>query len=508
MREAQARQLFAVLLLQRGEERAADAGDGGCVTLCALDQIREAIRGNAAGVGGEHVVERDSRGARLDEERGIDRWLERWERAQLAVDVLAVPDLEEAILDACPQLIERRRGRDTEHGVDLPYDAELQRGRRSGVRQLSAPRRLLERALSFRAGRVERHREALLVARLRPYRRLAFGQHVVCTVNERCDGRVVARLHAALAALRHRERLRAEEISRDHIEQRRLADRLAREARELAVAPVDQVFDVPQEDGLLIRRRPQTRDRVWVERILRIGLERVVVLELRTQSLLGQTAEAGVPPHSVAERAHAIFAGRVDRVVRGRIEEEVEPPARRFEAALAREVGRDQERNVEEDLPPVRRERACIVVQIGERSIVDEVRHARAARGLAQARLMLGVEEAFDTALEEDAAKIVRQRRVETVHDVRPIVATCGSEEQQGAVHVGDRADVIARDDVELGVEGDGDQRDGRAARAASGGELDGWRRGLGPAIGARLGVSGRGSGQHIDCVRVRPEHG
>jgi len=66
----------------------------------------------------------------------------------------------------------------------------------------------------------------------------------------------------------------AEDVVGQHVEHRRLVERLHRELGEQAVAPVKQIVDVAHDDRALARAGTQPGDRVRVERIVLVGGDR------------------------------------------------------------------------------------------------------------------------------------------------------------------------------------------------------------------------------------------
>ena len=75
-------------------------------------------------------------------------------------------------------------------------------------------------------------------------------------------------LHHRLDARRHKLRTRPQQRSCQHVELRRLVDRLHRVLFEELIAPFDQIIDVLQHNRPLVRHRAQLRDNVGVKRVL------------------------------------------------------------------------------------------------------------------------------------------------------------------------------------------------------------------------------------------------
>src|SRR5262249_14684882 len=137
-------------------------------------------------------------------------------------------------------------------------------------------------------------------------------------------------------------RTRAEDVRSQHEQQGGLVDRLGGELRKEAVAPVEQVIDIIDDDALLVRTEAKPCDRVRVERILLVPLERCGVSEQIPEVGDIDAAKLHVPPDAVALPLYPLCGrecfGERNGFVRGRVEDVVVPTLRRSEALLAPEV--------------------------------------------------------------------------------------------------------------------------------------------------------------------------
>ena len=163
---------------------------------------------------------------------GIDRCVEQRELARHALDVLAVAQLEQAVGDRRPvaeQLVVRR-------------NLEIEGLRRRHVAVAAAA--------------------------------AATGSaHDVLDVDHRVGERVELGLELVVGLVgvrgrRDRRGLRAEDLRGDHVEQRRLAQRLARVGGEQVVGPGDQVVEIRHDRALHVGDRPLVGEQERIERIL------------------------------------------------------------------------------------------------------------------------------------------------------------------------------------------------------------------------------------------------
>jgi hypothetical protein len=100
---AQHSQLFGIALLERGER----SGPCGAQVRACLDRLRdhdaETMVRQRRAEAGDHGLDVETGGDSPHEERGIDRRLEQRQPPLDAVDVHAVADLEQPILDGVPE---------------------------------------------------------------------------------------------------------------------------------------------------------------------------------------------------------------------------------------------------------------------------------------------------------------------------------------------------------------------------------------------------------------------
>ena len=226
---AQQGQLLRVALLERGEQPGAEAAHLGGQLQRLLDEHRRAHRAHRLVQAAHHAAQIEPGRRRLDQHARVDRRIEQRHELDLAVDVLAVADLGEAVLDGVPVAEQLRVGWHAE--VEAAAHAE----QRSGLVSPAARRRRdVERELALE---VDEGVTQLVEARVLE---IAVG------------------LGSLRAGRRDLLRLGPEQVGGEHVAERGLVDRLDRHLREQAVAPGDQVVEVLHHDEVLERDRPGT----------------------------------------------------------------------------------------------------------------------------------------------------------------------------------------------------------------------------------------------------------
>ena len=243
-------ELAGILFLERGEQHPAEFGHHRRQLRGLVEQRPEAIvRDRRRPRRSRDRQPPASRRGQTDQRHRIDRRVEQCQGLRHAVDVEAVADLGQPVLDRIPIADERGVLGYAEIGVDRVERLAVDRVDRPGRRRQRAFQRdqeLRDPAGIERLDLVERHR-----------RRRRTGAEILGP--------------------------RAQQIARIHIKQRRGGDRFPGEFGEQHVAPGDQHVQILHQGRFLIRPDPQPGDRVRIERIVVVDRDLCRVGQRRQQ---------------------------------------------------------------------------------------------------------------------------------------------------------------------------------------------------------------------------------